>query len=451
MILDPLGIHQYVLRVVGHGCHAPIEIESRSGFQGSVLAGAARVSGAGRGPPIDTVAGELGHASKDRSCEAARKLPRMSAAVSGHHERAGRGVRHRTAAPRPLYDEPAREPRGSRPARRSRRMSMHCSWTQGVTFGGESGAFRLDPVPRLIDAAEWALAGARARAARPRARRLRGRRLRRPRIVARGRDARAGDRRRPTTSSRWMRGSRDAGAAAAWRGLDLVRGDDGVLRVLEDNMRTPSGIAYAGGRARRRSTAHLPGAPPRGLRDPAPALRPARRRAARGGAGRRRRPGDRAALRRAAQQRLVRAPPDRAAARPPARAARATWPTRGGRLRARVDARDARRRRGLPAHRRGPPARPRRARHLGRRRAARPVRAGTLAVVNPFGARRGRRQARARLRRGDGPLLPRRGAAAASVPTYDLGDADVRAPRCSTRLDELVVKPRGGLRRRRAW
>ena len=38
---------------------------------------------------------------------------------------------------------------------------------------------------------------------------------------------------------------------------------------------------------------------------------------------------------------------------------------------------------------------------------------GTLGVVNAFGAGRGRRQARARLRRGHGPLLPGRGAAAA--------------------------------------
>ena len=28
-------------------------------------------------------------------------------------------------------------------------------------------------------------------------------------------------------------------------GLDLVRGDDGELRVLEDNTRTPSGMTYA--------------------------------------------------------------------------------------------------------------------------------------------------------------------------------------------------------------
>ena len=34
-------------------------------------------------------------------------------------------------------------------------------------------------------------------------------------------------------------------AAGCVAGLDLVRGADGVLRVLEDNFRTPSGIAYA--------------------------------------------------------------------------------------------------------------------------------------------------------------------------------------------------------------
>jgi uncharacterized circularly permuted ATP-grasp superfamily protein len=53
-------------------------------------------------------------------------------------------------------------------------------------------------------------------------------------------------------------------------GLDLVRGDDGVLRVLEDNMRTPSGISYMLA-VRMALDRHLP--PPRALsrRDPAPA------------------------------------------------------------------------------------------------------------------------------------------------------------------------------------
>ena len=68
-----------------------------------------------------------------------------------------------------------------------------------------------------------------------------------------------------------------------------MRGDDGVLRVLEDNIRTPSGIAYAlaardggGPRLPRRApaagatraaafdllAAHLRGAAPDGVDDP---------------------------------------------------------------------------------------------------------------------------------------------------------------------------------------
>src|SRR3954462_11604359 len=47
---------------------------------------------------------------------------------------------------------------------------------------------------------------------------------------------------------------------AAWvgvAGLDVVRGDDGHFRVLEDNVRTPSGMAYALA-ARRAIAEHLP-------------------------------------------------------------------------------------------------------------------------------------------------------------------------------------------------
>ena len=80
-----------------------------------------------------------------------------------------------------------------------------------------------------------------------------------------------------------------------------------------------------------------------------------------------------------------------------------------------------------------------------------PVRARHAGRGQPVRRRRGRRQARARLRRGHGPLLPRRGAAAIeSVPTYDLGDDDVRA-------QALAAAGRAGgqaarrARRRRAW
>ena len=71
------------------------------------------------------------------------------------------------------------------------------------------------------------------------------------------------------------------------------------------------------------------------------------------------------------------------------------------------------------------------------------MRAGTLAVVNPFGAGvaddklvHAYVEEMVRFYLGEEPLLE-------SVPTYDLGDPEVRERR-SARSDELVVKPRGG-------
>ncbi len=49
-------------------------------------------------------------------------------------------------------------------------------------------------------------------------------------------------------------------------GLDLVRDSDGSFKVLEDNLRTPSGIAYAVG-TREILAAHLPPDPRLGVRD----------------------------------------------------------------------------------------------------------------------------------------------------------------------------------------
>lgn len=111
----------------------------------------------------------------------------------------------------------------------------------GVRFGDHT--FTLDPVPRLICAEEWkrlaAGLGQRVRA-----------------LAAFVADA-YGDRRIVSAGvmpawvietadqfEPWMLGVEilpDAFVA----GLDLVRGDDGELRVLEDNTRTPSGLTYA--------------------------------------------------------------------------------------------------------------------------------------------------------------------------------------------------------------
>ncbi len=122
---------------------------------------------------------------------------------------------------------------------------------QGITFtvyGGEEGTERtwpMDLFPRIIDASEWAV-------------------LERgltQRITALNRfldDIYAGEqaavhegivpRRLITSSSGFEREAMNVsvplGARCLVAGIDLVRGADGVYRVLEDNLRNPSGISY---------------------------------------------------------------------------------------------------------------------------------------------------------------------------------------------------------------
>ncbi len=136
-----------------------------------------------------------------------------------------------------------------------------------VAFGENEHTtpFRLDPVPRLIEADEWDLL-ARGLAQRVRA------------LGAFLADA-YGDRAMVTagripervieSADRFEPSMRGALApmTGCVAGLDLVRGCDGILQVLEDNMRTPSGIAYmAAGRAALDS--RLPWSPPAGRGDP---------------------------------------------------------------------------------------------------------------------------------------------------------------------------------------
>ena len=309
---------------------------------------------------------------------------------------------------------------------------------QGVTFG--EIPFRLDPVPRLIDAAEWSSVE-------------RGLEQRMRALVAfvadahGARDAVAAG----VIPARVVESAagyeRDAegieSRAAGWvGGFDLVRGDDGVLRVLEDNMRTPSGIAYLAA-ARAALAAHLPGEPPPGLRDPAPAfdlLGSALRASAPAGV-------DAPAI-----VVLSDGPSNNAWYEHRQIARRLGLPLvlpsdlshRGDRLRARVDDReidvDVVYRRTDVDGLRDPEGAPTWVSEalLG------PVRAGTLAVVNPFGGGvaddklvHAYAEDLVRFYLGEEPAIE-------SVPTYDLGDEDIRALQLP-RLDELVVKPRHGL------
>jgi uncharacterized circularly permuted ATP-grasp superfamily protein len=136
--------------------------------------------------------------------------------------------------------------------------------SRGVSFGGARGSelFVVDPVPRLLDADEWSLlergVTQRAKALNAFVADVYGER----KIIAEGvvslRAVESADHFEP-----WMLGVPVAGGHAPVAGLDLVRGHDGVIEVLEDNVRTPSGLAYAEA-ARAAVDAALPLAAPAG-------------------------------------------------------------------------------------------------------------------------------------------------------------------------------------------
>jgi uncharacterized circularly permuted ATP-grasp superfamily protein len=137
--------------------------------------------------------------------------------------------------------------------------------SRGVSFGSADGEqeFRIDPIPRVIDASEWrALADGVAQ-------RVRALELFVRDVYADRDIVRAGivpehcldgaEHYEP----RLMGSCRDISSWITVAGLDVVRDSDGSFKVLEDNLRTPSGIAYAVA-TREVLGAHLP--PPRGLR-----------------------------------------------------------------------------------------------------------------------------------------------------------------------------------------
>jgi uncharacterized circularly permuted ATP-grasp superfamily protein len=114
---------------------------------------------------------------------------------------------------------------------------------RGAGYGDEE-AFTFDPVPRLFSAAEWKLAEAGLR------QRIEAMNAFLADAYGEQRAFAAGvvPRRLLETSPSYepaMRGLLGDGPAAAICGLDLLRAQAGELMVLEDNLRMPSGIAYA--------------------------------------------------------------------------------------------------------------------------------------------------------------------------------------------------------------
>jgi uncharacterized circularly permuted ATP-grasp superfamily protein len=128
--------------------------------------------------------------------------------------------------------------------------------------GGEQ-AFRIDPVPRILDASTWGELSDGV------AQRVRALELFLRDVYGERRIVQAG-----VISAETITGAEHyepqlmgiGEQVRCWitvAGLDLVRDSDGSFKVLEDNLRTPSGIAYAVG-TREILTGHL--APPDDLR-----------------------------------------------------------------------------------------------------------------------------------------------------------------------------------------
>jgi uncharacterized circularly permuted ATP-grasp superfamily protein len=117
---------------------------------------------------------------------------------------------------------------------------------QGITFSlsGEERPFPLDLVPRIIPADEWSTVESGV------VQRVRTLELFLADIYGRGDIFRDGvvPRRLVTTSSHFHRAAAGVdppnGVRIHVAGVDLVRDVDGRFRVLEDNLRTPSGVSY---------------------------------------------------------------------------------------------------------------------------------------------------------------------------------------------------------------
>ena len=117
---------------------------------------------------------------------------------------------------------------------------------QGITFSlsGEERPFPLDLVPRVIAADEWAVIEEGV------AQRVRALEMFLADVYAEGQILADGvvPRRLVTTATQFRRpavGIQPAnGVRVHVAGIDLVRGGDGRYYVLEDNLRTPSGISY---------------------------------------------------------------------------------------------------------------------------------------------------------------------------------------------------------------
>jgi uncharacterized circularly permuted ATP-grasp superfamily protein len=118
---------------------------------------------------------------------------------------------------------------------------------RGVSFESANGAqgFRIDPIPRVIDAAEWQVLSTGV------AQRVKALELFVRDVYGERRIVRAGVVPGESIESalhyepQLIGMGEQIGSWITVAGLDVVRDSDGSFKVLEDNLRTPSGIAYA--------------------------------------------------------------------------------------------------------------------------------------------------------------------------------------------------------------
>ncbi|MCS5714071.1 carboxylate--amine ligase/circularly permuted type 2 ATP-grasp protein [Herbiconiux sp. CPCC 205716] len=175
-------------------------------------------------------------------------IPPAVPALRTYRTRAGDEAVGPGSRPRPAYEQLIAYFEGLSPERVGAARSAARTWTSehGLTFtvDGEERPFEVDLVPRVINAHEWSQITAgltqRARAIEAFLRDVYGEQ----RIVDDGVIPRAVI----ESSPGWMPSARALPAdvtRSAVFGFDLVRNEFGGWRVLEDNVRNPSGAAYA--------------------------------------------------------------------------------------------------------------------------------------------------------------------------------------------------------------
>ncbi|HEX6886996.1 MAG TPA: circularly permuted type 2 ATP-grasp protein [Candidatus Nanopelagicales bacterium] len=128
---------------------------------------------------------------------------------------------------------------------RARLRDAHLS-AQGITFtlSGRERPLPMDLVPRIVDAAEWQVIEAGV------AQRIRALEMFLDDVYGAGEILRDHviPRRLVTSSAHFHREAHGVRPANGVRihvaGVDLVRDDEGTFRVLEDNLRCPSGVSY---------------------------------------------------------------------------------------------------------------------------------------------------------------------------------------------------------------